>query len=115
MNGPPAAMDLTDLRRLACPACGRPTDVLVLLDRLEESWRSESWADVSCPECGHRVQLSFEGEDVAIGFVSETPRAIFQPSDRTRQPGLRTSAAPDALVLELWHRRWVVARAKSGR
>lgn len=105
-------MSLDSLRRLSCPHCQRASDLLVLFDRLGTAWRAASWVDVTCPRCDRPAVLELEGEDVAIGFVRETPRAAFEPRERVRQPGLRLRPAPDGIVVELLHRRWVVERTR---
>ena len=103
-------MNLTDLKRLGCPSCSRPHDLLVLFDALGDAWATERWARVTCPGCGGRCEVSFEGDEVAIGFVRGERRARFEPSMRVRQPGLRVTAAPDGMLIELLHRRWVLDR-----
>jgi hypothetical protein len=103
-------MDLADLRRLGCPACGRPHDLLVLLDAAEGSHRAGPWAALRCPACGAPCALELAAEAAAIGRVEAAPRTRFAPAMRVRQPGLRVSARPDALVVELLHRRFVLAR-----
>ncbi|MDH3687328.1 MAG: hypothetical protein OEP95_13940 [Myxococcales bacterium] len=102
--------DLDALRRLGCPTCGRPHDLLVLFDRLGDAWATERWARVTCPNCGNRCELAFDGDEVAIGHVGGDRRPSFQPSMRVRQPGLRVTAAPDGILIELLHRRWVLDR-----
>lgn len=107
-------MNLGDLRRVACPHCARPHDLFVLLDHLGAGWPEGPWADVRCPACDGEAQLSFEGEDVAIGFVTRSPRPRFDPSERVRQPGLRVEPRVDGLVVELLHRHWVVCHRRHG-
>lgn len=108
-------MSFDSLRRLACPGCQAPSDLLVLFDHLGDAWQGEAWIEVRCPACDRGAVLEIEGEDVAIGFVKEAPRALFEPVERVRQPGLRLSAAPDGIVLGLLHRRWIVARQQGPR
>ena len=103
-------MTLSDLRRLGCPACGRPHDLLVLFDRLVAAWSTERWARVRCPSCDECSELAFDGEEVAIGSVRGAPRDRFEPTMRVQQPGLRVTAAPDGMLIELLHRRWVLDR-----
>ena len=103
-------MNLTDLRRLGCPTCGRPHDLLVLFDHLGDAWATERWARVTCPGCDERCELAFDGTEVAIGFVRGALRPRFEPSMRIRQPGLRVTAAPDGMLIELLNRRWVLDR-----
>jgi|GEM_PF-2360327 len=103
-------MDLGDLRRLGCPHCGRPHDLLVLLDAADAAHRRGPWASLRCPGCGARCALELGAEGAAIGCLEAAPRATFAPSMRVRQPGLRVRAQPDALVVELLHRRFVLPR-----
>jgi len=105
-------MSFESLRRLSCPHCAAPSDLLVLFDRLGAAWRAGPWVEVTCPRCDRPAVLELEGEDVAIGFVRSTPRATFEPRERVRQPGLRLSPTPDGILLELLHRRWVVERTR---
>jgi hypothetical protein len=103
-------MDLSDLRRLPCPACGRRHDLLVLLDGARTSDRGGPWAALPCPACGAPCALELGAESAAIGRLEAPPRAAFQPAARVRQPGLRVRSQPDALVVELLHRRFVLPR-----
>jgi hypothetical protein len=103
-------MDLADLRRLACPHCGRPHDLLVLLDAARASHRNGPWASLACPSCSAPCALELTPESAAMGRVDATPRAAFLPTVRVRQPGLRVRSQPDALVVELLHRRFVLPR-----
>jgi hypothetical protein len=103
-------MDLGDLRRLGCPHCGRLHDLLVLLDAADGSHRAGPWAALRCPACGAPCALELGAESAAIGRVEAAPRALFAPSMRVRQPGLRVRSQPDALVVELLHRRFVLIR-----
>lgn len=105
-------MDLAGLRRLGCPACGRPHDLLVLLDAAEASHRAGPWAALRCPACGAACDLELAAGAAAIGRVEAAPRSLFSPSMRVRQPGLRVEARPDALVVELLHRRFVLMRRR---
>ena len=109
----PGRMDLADLRRLGCPHCGRPHDLLVLLDAAEGSHRAGPWATLHCPACGAPCALELAGETAALGRVEAVPRALFAPAVRVRQPGLRVRSQPDALVVELLHRRFVLTRNKA--
>jgi hypothetical protein len=101
---------LADLKRLGCPICGQPTDLLMLFDQLGDAWTTERWAQVTCPSCGNRSELAFEAEEVAIGFVCGDHRPHFEPTMRVHQPGLRVTAAPEGMLIELLHRRWVLDR-----
>lgn len=108
-------MNLGDLRRVACPHCGRPHDLLVLFDALGAGWPQGPWADVRCPSCDACAQLAFFGEEVAIGFVTCAPRPRFEPTERMHQPGLCVRPQVDGLVIELLHRQWVVAYGDAAR
>ncbi|HEX2483704.1 MAG TPA: hypothetical protein VHQ66_00290 [Myxococcota bacterium] len=103
-------MDFADLRRLPCPACGRRHDLLVLLDAARTSERSGPWAPLACPACDAPCVLELGPESAAIGRVEASPRTVFQAATRVRQPGLRVRSQPDALVVELLHRRFVLPR-----
>jgi hypothetical protein len=105
-----AAMTLADLRRLACPACGRAHDLLLLLDAAAGALRAGPWARAACPACGAGAHLELAAESAAIGRLADEPRPRFEPHQRVRQPGLRVRSTPEALVVELLHRRWALAR-----
>jgi hypothetical protein len=106
----PGPVSLSDLRRLACPSCGRPHDLLVLLDRVRSALRSGPFASLGCPACGAEAQLELAPEQAAIGRVVVERGTRFEPHMRVRQPGLRVTGSPDGLMVELVHRRWVFPR-----
>jgi hypothetical protein len=105
-------MDLSALKRLACPGCGRPHDLLVLLDRVRDIAPTGPWAALRCPGCGAPAHLELAGEHVAIGRLEEAHGARFVPTMRVVQPGLRTTGFPAGLQVELLHRKWVFERRR---
>jgi hypothetical protein len=104
-------MSLSELRRLACPTCQRPHDLLVLLDQVRGALRGGPWASLACPACGAPAHLELSGDCAAIGRVVRERGERFEPHMRVRQPGLRVRPTPDGLLVELEHRRWAFARA----
>jgi hypothetical protein len=105
-------MSFAALRRLACPGCARPHDLLVLLDRVREAARGGPWLSVGCPNCGVEAQLELAGEQVAIGRLVRERGERFAPHERIQQPGLRVRGHPDGIEVELLHRSWVFARRR---
>ena len=105
-------MSLAELRRLACPGCARPHDLLVLLDRVREAARGGPWVSLGCPSCGAEAQLELAGEQAAIGRLIRERGERFAPHERIRQPGLRVQGHPDHVEVTLLHRRLVLARRR---
>jgi hypothetical protein len=103
-------MDLSALRRLACPSCGRPHDLLLLLDQVHGALRSGPFALLTCPACGAAAVLELAGEQAAIGRLARERGTHFEPHQRVRQPGLRVRGAPDGLAVELLSRSWSFPR-----
>jgi hypothetical protein len=104
-------MDLAALRRLGCPSCGRPHDLLLLLDQARGALRSGPWLPLACPACGAEAVLELAGEQAAIGRLARERGTRFEPHQRVRQPGLRVHGAPDGLAVELLNRRWSFPRS----
>jgi hypothetical protein len=105
-------MSFAALRRLACPSCGRPHDLLVLLDRAREAARGGPWLALECPGCGAQAHLELSGEQVAIGHLRSERGERFEPHMRARQPGLRVRGQPDHVEVQLLHRSWIFARRR---
>lgn len=105
-------MDFSALRRLACPACGRPHDLLVLLDAAREAARGGPWLALACPGCGAPAHLELSGEQVAIGRLRRERGERFEPHMRAQQPGLRVRGQPDSIEVQLLHRSWVFPRGR---
>lgn len=105
-------MDLRGLKRLATPCCGRPHELLVLLDRVRDVAATGPWATLRCPGCGQEACLELAGEQVASGRLREDRGARFEPHMRVRQPGLRVKGFPAGMEVELGHRRWVFERRR---
>jgi hypothetical protein len=105
-------MSFAALRRLACPACERPHDLLVLLDRVREAERGGPWLTLGCPGCGAEAHLELAGEQVAIGRLRRERGERFEPHMRAQQPGLRVQGRPDCVEVQLLHRSWVFPRGR---
>ncbi|HVH04713.1 MAG TPA: hypothetical protein VNE71_01795 [Myxococcota bacterium] len=105
-------MDLSALQRLAAPCCGRPHDLLVLLDHVSDVAPTGPWALLRCPGCGAAACLELAGEHAALGRLREERGAHFEPHMRVRQPGLRVRGFPAGMEVELLHRRWVFERRR---
>lgn len=105
-------MDLSTLRRLSCPSCGRPHDLLVLLDRVRDIAPTGPWAAFGCPACGAAAHLELSGEQVAIGRLVEDRGLRFEPHMRIHQPGLHVQGYPDGVRVRLLHRAWIFERRR---
>jgi hypothetical protein len=105
-------MDFASLRRLACPTCARPHDLLVLLDRAREASRGGPWLALDCPGCGAEAHLELAAEQVAIGRLLRERGERFAPHERARQPGLRVRGSPDGIEVRLLHRSWLFPRGR---
>lgn len=106
-------MSLSDLRRLPCPHCGSPSDLLLWLDHARGARPADHCVEVACPSCGSELELELRPGVAAIGGPGPGPRAGFHPDARVEQPGLESDLKPEGWIVRLLHRQWVFAPARA--
>lgn len=104
-------MSLAELRPLACPECGGPSDLASWLDRAHGATPGERHVEVRCPRCGASAWLELGTDQAALGTRLPGRPPFFRPVQRVRQAGVAVQAGPDGLVVHWQRRRWVIPAA----
>lgn len=108
-------MSLAGLRPLACPACGRPSDLASWLDRAAGATPGARRVETRCPRCDAAAWLELRPGEAAVGTLVPGRPPLFRPSARAAQDGVAVEAGLDGLVVRWQHRRWVIPAAPRRR